>query len=46
MLYKYFTEKLAGPQDIEIENIDEIDYSMHLFCHLKRNHINSHAVAS
>jgi transposase len=39
MLYKYFTEKLLGLQDIEIEKIeefDEIDNSIHLYCHLKR----------
>lgn len=36
MLYKHFTEKLLGLQDIEIEKIEETDNSVHLFCHLKR----------
>lgn len=36
MLYKHFTEKLLGLQDIELEKIEEIDNSIHLFCHLKR----------
>ncbi len=35
MLYKHFTEKLIGLQDIEIEKIEETDNSIHLFCHLK-----------
>lgn len=36
MLYKHFTEKLFGLQDIDIEKIEEIDNSVHLFCQLKR----------
>lgn len=36
MLYKYFTEKLLGLQDIEIEKIEEIDNSIHIFCQLTR----------
>ena len=36
MLYKHFTEKLLGLQDIEIEKIEEIDNSTHLYCYLKR----------
>lgn len=32
-LYKYFTEKLLGLQDIEIEKIDN---SFHIYCCLKR----------
>ncbi len=35
MLYKYFTEKFTGLQDIEIKNIDEIGNSMYLLCNLK-----------
>ena len=34
MLYAHFTEKLLGLQDIEIEKIEEIDNSLHIFCHL------------
>ena len=37
MLYKHFTEKLLGLQDIELEKIEEIDNYIHLFCHLKQN---------
>ena len=33
MLYEHFTEKLLGLQNI---NIEEIDNSIHLYCHLKR----------
>lgn len=36
MLYKYFTEKILGLQDIEIEKVEEIDNSINLFCQLKR----------
>lgn len=36
MLYKYFTEKLIGLQDLEIENIEEKDASIHIYCKLKR----------
>ena len=38
MLYKHFTEKLLGLQDIEIEKIEGIDNIIHIFCHLKRKH--------
>ena len=30
MLYKYFTEKLLGLQDVDIEKIEEIDNSIHI----------------
>ena len=33
MLYKYFTEKLLGLQDVDIEKIDN---SIHINCRLKR----------
>lgn len=36
MLYKHFTEKILGLQDIEIEKVEEIDYSLHIYCYLKR----------
>ena len=36
MLYKHFTEKLLGLQGIEIENIEEIDNSIHIYCKLER----------
>ena len=36
MLYKHFTEKLLGLQDIEIEKIDEIENSIHIYCKLER----------
>ena len=36
MLYKHFTEKLLGLQDLEIEKIEEIDNSVHIYCYLKR----------
>ena len=36
MLYKHFTEKLLGLQDIEIEKIEENDNSIHIFCHLRK----------
>lgn len=36
MPYKHFSEKLLGLQDIEIEKIEEIDNSLHIFCHLSK----------
>lgn len=45
MLYKYFTEKLLGLQDVDIEKIEEIDNSIHINCQLKRNLTNVLAVA-
>ena len=36
MLYKYFTEKLLGLQDVDIEKIEEFDNSIHINCRLKR----------
>lgn len=36
MLYKHFTEKILGLQDIEIEKVEEIDNSLHIYCCLKR----------
>ena len=36
MLYKYFTEKLLGLQDVDIEKLEEIDKSIHINCRLKR----------
>ena len=36
MLYKYFTEKLLGLQDVDIERLEEIDNSIHINCRLKR----------
>lgn len=36
MLYKYFTEKLLGLQDVDIEKVEEIDNSIHINCRLKR----------
>jgi hypothetical protein len=32
MLYKYFTEKLTGLQDVDIEKVEEIDNSIHINC--------------
>lgn len=40
MLYKYFTEKLLGLQDVDIEKVEEIDNSIHINCRLKENLIN------
>lgn len=37
MLYEHFTEKIIGLQDIEIEKVEVIDNSLHIYCHLKRN---------
>ena len=36
MLYKYFTEKLLGLQDVDIEKLEEIDNSIHINCRLKK----------
>ena len=36
MLYRYFREKLLGLQDILIENIEEIDGTIHIYCKLER----------
>ena len=36
MLYKYFTEKLLGLQDVDIEKLEETDNSIHINCRLKR----------
>lgn len=36
MLYNYFTEKSLGLQDILIENIEEIDDTIHIYCKLER----------
>ena len=36
MLYKHFTEKILGLQDLEIEKVEEIDNSIHLYCHIER----------
>lgn len=36
MLYEHFTEKIIGLQDIEIEKVEEIDNSIHIYCRLKR----------
>lgn len=36
MLYKHFTEKLLGLQGVEIEKIEEIDNSIHIYCKLER----------
>ena len=36
MLYKHFTEKIIGLQDIEIEKVEEINNFLHIFCHLRR----------
>ena len=36
MLYKNYTEKLIGLQDIEIENIEESNENINIYCHLKR----------
>ena len=36
MFYRYFTEKLLGLQDILIENIEEIDGTIHIYCKLER----------
>ena len=32
MLYKYFTEKLTGLQDVDIEKVEEIYNSIHINC--------------
>ena len=36
MLYKYFTEKIIGLQDLEIENVEKTHDSIHIYCHLNR----------
>ena len=36
MLYSYFTEKLLGLQGVLIENIEEIDDTIHIYCKLER----------
>ena len=36
MLYNYFTEKLLGLQGVLIENIEEIDDTIHIYCKLER----------
>ena len=36
MLYKHFTEKLLGLQDVDIEKIEEIDNSIHIHCRLEQ----------
>lgn len=36
MLYKHFTEKLLGLQGVEIEKIEEIENSIHIYCKLER----------
>ena len=36
MLHKHFTEKILGLQDLEIEKVEEIDNSIHLYCHIER----------
>ena len=36
MLYKHFTEKILGLQDIKIEKVEETDNSLHIHCHLMR----------
>ena len=36
MLYNYFTEKLLGLQGVLIENIEEIDDTIHIYCILER----------
>ena len=41
MLYKYFTEKLLGLQDVDIEKIEEIDNSININFRLKRKIIIS-----
>ena len=40
MLYKYFTEKLLGLQDILIENIEEIDGTIHIYANLNEKCTN------
>lgn len=35
MLYKHFTEKILGLQDIEIEKVEETDNSLHIYCHMR-----------
>ena len=35
MLYKHFREKLLGLQGVEIEKIEDIDNSIHIYCKLK-----------
>ena len=36
MLYKHFTEKILGLQDILIENIKNTDNTIHVYCKLER----------
>ena len=36
MLYKHFTDKIIGLQDLEVAKVDEFDNSLHIYCHLKR----------
>lgn len=36
MLYNYFTEKSLGLQGVLIENIEEIDDTIHIYCKLER----------
>ena len=36
MLYNYFTKKLLGLQGVLIENIEEIDDTIHIYCKLER----------
>nr|WP_181971412.1 transposase family protein [Ruminococcus sp. AF43-11] len=36
MLYNYFTEKLLGLQGVLIENIEEIDDTIHIYCKLEQ----------
>lgn len=35
MLYRYFIEKLLALQNILIENIEEIDGTIHIYCKLE-----------
>ena len=36
MLYKHFTEKILGLQDILIENIKNTNNTIHVYCKLER----------
>ncbi|SCY52291.1 hypothetical protein SAMN02910441_01645 [Ruminococcus sp. YE282] len=36
MLYKHFTEKILGLQDILIEDIKNTDNTIHVYCKLER----------
>ena len=36
MLYKHFTEKILGLQDILIENIKSTNNTIHVYCKLER----------